>query len=424
LRSAEYQVTSPATHVPTVIVGAGHAGLAVSCRLAERSIPHVVLERGEVANSWRTERWESLRLLTPNWQSRLPGVSYRGDDPDGYMSMPDVVDFITTYASTIAAPVHTHTKVIRVGAHDQGYVVETDRGTWTCDSVVVASGSANIANVPAAAADVPSSIAQVTAMTYRSPDDLDDRAVLVVGASATGVQLADEICRSGRAVTISVGEHVRMPRTYRGHDVFWWMDKAGVLDETHDEVDDLVRVRHLPSPQLIGTPEHRSIDLNALASLGAEIVGRLTGIRNGVAQFSGSLANVCMLADLKMNRLLQTFDGWAETSAVSDISPPRRFDATWVPESARLEVDFAADDIGSIVWATGYRPDYSWLDVPVLDAKGRVRHVGGVTDAPGLYVTGLNVLRRRRSSFINGAEQDSQELSEHIHRYLGFSAIA
>jgi len=396
----------------------------VSCRLAERSVPHVVLERGEVANSWRTERWESLRLLTPNWQSRLPGVSYHGDDPDGYMSMPDVVDFITTYASTIAAPVHTHTKVIRVGAHDRGYVVETDRGTWTCDSVVIASGGANVANLPAAAADVPSSIAQVTAMTYRSPDDLDDRAVLVVGASATGVQLADEIRRSGRSVTIAIGEHVRMPRTYRGHDVFWWMDRVGILDETHDEVDDLVRARHLPSPQLIGTPERRSIDLNALTDRGAEIVGRLTRIIDGVAQFSGSLANVAMLADLKMNRLLQTFDNWAEVTGLSDIGPPERFDATRVPGSARLVVDLAADDIGTIVWATGYRPDYSWLDVPVLDPKGRIRHVGGVTDSPGLYVTGLSVLRRRRSSFINGAEQDSLELSEHLHRYLGVRSIA
>lgn len=417
-------MTPPATHVPAVIVGAGHAGLAVSCRLAERSIPHLVLERGEVANSWRTERWESLRLLTPNWQSRLPGVSYRGDDPDGYMSMPDVVDFITSYASTIAAPVHTQTTVIRVGAHDRGYVVETDRGTWTCDSVVIASGGANIANLPAAADDVPSSIAQVTAMTYRSPDDLDDRAVLVVGASATGVQLADEIRRSGRSVTIAIGEHVRMPRTYRGHDVFWWMDRVGILDETHDEVDDLVRARHLPSPQLIGTPEHRSIDLNALTDRGAEIVGRLTRIISGVAQFSGSLANVAMLADLKMNRLLQTFDDWAEATGISDIGPPERFDATRLPGSARLEINLAADDIGTIVWATGYRPDYSWLDVPVLDRKGRIRHVGGVTDAPGLYVTGLNVLRRRRSSFINGAEQDSLELSEHLHSYLGVRAIA
>jgi putative flavoprotein involved in K+ transport len=211
---------------------------------------------------------------------------------------------------------------------------------------------------------------------------------------------------------------VRMPRCYRERDVFWWLDKAGVLDERHDEVDDVVRARHLPSPQLIGTPDHRSIDLNALTDRGVEIVGRLGRISDGVAQFSGSLANVCMMADLKMNRLLQRFDDWAEGAGVADLGPSRRFDATRVPSPARLELSFAEDDIGTIIWATGYRPDYSWLDVPVLDRKGRLRHDGGLVGAPGLYVTGLNVLRRRRSSFINGAERDSEELSSHLQRYL------
>jgi putative flavoprotein involved in K+ transport len=199
--------------------------------------------------------------------------------------------------------------------------VETDRGTWNCDAVVIASGGSNIANVPSAAAEVPDSVSQFTAMTYRSPNDLDDTGVLVLGASATGVQLADEISRSGRAVMISVGEHVRVPRVYRGRDVFWWMDNAGILDERHDEVDDLVRARHLPSPQLIGTPEHRSVDLNALTDGGVEIVGRLGRICDGAAQFSGSLANVAKLADLKMNRLLQSFDDWAEAAGVAGVGP-------------------------------------------------------------------------------------------------------
>ncbi len=197
------------------------------------------------------------------------------------------------------------------------------------------------------------------------------------------------------------------------------MDKAGILDESRDDIDDLVRARHLPSPQLIGTPEQRTIDLNALTDRGVEIVGRLGRISNGAAQFSGSLANVCKMADLKMNRLLQRFDDWAEKADVSSIGPATRFAETRVPSPARLELGFAEDDIGTIVWATGYHPDYSWLDVPVLDRKGRIRHDGGVTDSPGLYVTGLNVLRRRRSSFINGAIGDSEDLSEHLQRHLG-----
>lgn len=408
-----------ARRIPVVIIGAGHAGLAVSRRLTERLIEHVVLERGEVANSWRTERWDSLRLLTPNWQSQLPGMGYDGDEPDGFMTMPEVVDFISTYAETISAPVHSSTTVTRVGAVAGGYVVETDGGSWTCEAVVIASGGSNIANVPSLASEVPESIETVTPMTYRSPGRLNDGGVLVVGASATGVQLADEIRRSGRNVTISVGEHVRMPRVYRGRDVFWWMDAAGISDERHSDVDDLVRARNLPSPQLIGTPDRRSIDLNALTDRGVKMVGRLGRISDGRAQFAGSLANICLMGDLKMNRLLQSFDDWATSTDLDISDPPHRFDPTRLPSTPCLELDLIASGIGTIVWATGYRPDYSWLDVPVIDRKGRVRHDGGIVqDAPGLYVTGLNVLRRRRSSFINGAAHDSEEISNHLVRHL------
>ena len=403
----------------TVIIGAGHAGLAMSRRLTERSLDHVVVERGEVANSWRTERWESLRLLTPNWQGRLPGYEYSGTDPDGFMTMPEVVDFIAGYADAVAAPVHTGTTVTRVAVTETGYEVTTDRGVWTAPSVVLASGASNIANVPALASAVPTSVAMLTPMTYRSPHLLDDRGVLVVGASATGIQLADEIRRSGRAVTIAVGEHVRLPRLYRGRDIFWWMDAVGILDQRYDEVDDLVRARHLPSPQLIGTPDRRSIDLNSLVDQGVQIVGRLGRIFDGVAQFSGSLANVCALADLKMNRLLQTLDDWARATEIDAVDRPHRFEPTRLPSTPPLELDLSTGEIGTIVWATGYRPDHSWLDVPVLDHKGRIRHDGGVVrDAPGMYLLGANVLLRRRSSFIHGAESDTADLAEHLAGYL------
>jgi putative flavoprotein involved in K+ transport len=419
---AESAMSESASHIPVVVIGAGHAGLAMSCRLTERSIDHVVFERGEVANSWRTERWESLRLLTPNWQSQLPGMTYGGDDPDGFMTMPEVVRFISSYAERISAPVHPKTTVTRVCSVRGSYIVETDKGSWRSEAVVIASGGSNVANVPSIAAHVPESISMLTPMTYRSPEHLDECGVLVVGASATGVQLADEICRSGRDVTISVGEHVRMPRVYRGRDVFWWMDAVGISDERHSDVDDLVRVRNLPSPQLIGSPERRSIDLNSLTDSGVELVGRLGRISYGRAQFAGSLANVCLMADLKMNRLLQTFDDWASATEVEIPDPTERFDPTRIPANPRLDLDLGASGIGTIVWATGYRHDYSWLDVPVIDRKGRVSHDGGIVEeAPGLYITGLNVLRRRRSSFINGAAHDSEEISNHLVNHLATS---
>jgi len=405
--------------VTTVIVGAGHAGLAMSRCLTERSIDHVLIERGEVANSWRTERWDSLRLLTPNWLSRLPGYAYRGDDPDGFRTMPEVIDFLDTYARAVAAPVRTRTTVLSVRAADRGYVVATDQGVWRCRTVVLASGACNIPSVPKVADQVPGDIAQLTPMTYRNPDQLADGGVLVVGASASGTQLAYEIHRSGRPVTLAVGEHVRVPRSYRGRDIQWWMEAAGVLDERYDEVDDIVRARNVPSLQLTGSPERITLDLNALGDRGVTLIGRLAGISEGKAQFSGSLANQCKLADLKMNRLLDLIDDWATASGLGDtVAAPHRFEATRVADSPPLGMDLAAAGIRTILWATGYRPDFSYLDVPVFDRKGRIRHDGGVTPAPGLYVMGLQFLRRRKSALIDGAGSDARDLSAHLAAYL------
>jgi putative flavoprotein involved in K+ transport len=402
-----------------VVIGAGQSGLAMSRRLTERSIDHVLLERGAVANSWSTERWDSLRLLTPRWQTRLPGSARSIGDPDDFMTMPEVVGFITGYARTISAPVHTGTTVTGVRATESGFEVDTDRGAWTCASVVIASGGCNVANIPAVAAGVPSSVRSITPLSYRSPDQFGAGRVLVVGASASGAQIADELARAGRPVTIATGECVRMPRNYRGKDIFWWMDAAGILDERFDEMDDITRARHVPSPQLVGTPEHRPLDLNSLREVGVEIVGRLGMIRDGVGLFSGGLANTFRLADLKLGRLLDRFDEWAQETGVDDVAAPSRPEPTRLDATPRLEIDLLREGIDTIVWATGYRPDYSWLAIPVVDRKGQLRHDGGVvTDAPGMYLLGTSLLRRRRSTYISGAEQDSLDIAEHLTGYL------
>jgi putative flavoprotein involved in K+ transport len=397
------------------VIGAGHAGLAMSQCLTERSIDHVVIERGEVANSWRTERWDSLRLLTPNWQSRLPGFGYEGDDPDGYRTMPEVISFIDRYAQVISAPVETNTTVTSVRATDAGYLVATDQGDWRCRTIVLATGACNFARVPAVAAAVPPSIAALTSMDYRNPDQLGQGGVLVVGASATGTQLANEIHRSGRLVTMAVGEHVRAPRVYRGKDIEWWMDVAGVHDERYDEVDDIVRARRVPSLQLAGSPERTTLDLNTLTDIGVKLVGRLAGMNDGKAQFSGSLHNQCAMADLKMNRLLGTIDEWVtENGLDGETEPPHRLAATEVEAAPPLTMDIAASGIRTILWATGYGPDFSWLDVPVLDRKGQVRHDGGVVASPGMYLMGMQFLRRRKSALIDGAGDDARDLCAHL----------
>jgi len=378
-----------------------------------------VLERGEVANSWRRERWDSLRLLTPNWQSRLPGLRYEGLEPDGYMTMGEVTEFIERFAKVSGAPVRTGVNVTSVRQADGGYRLATSSGEIHARTVVIASGACNQPAVPALHDAVPPSVEQFTPFGYRNPSQLPDGGVLVVGASATGVQLAAELRQSGRPVTLSVGEHVRLPRTYRGRDVLWWMDAAGVWDQRYDEVEDLTRARRLPSPQLVGTPERTTLDLNELTSMGVELVGRWAAIRDGRALFSGGLRNMFSLADLKMVRLLDTFDEWARTSGRdAEVGPPERFPPTRVPESTRLHLDLQSGEIRAIVWATGFRPDYGWLDVPVVDAKGQLRHEGGVVECPGLYALGLPVLRRRKSTFIYGITIDAREVTDHLARYL------
>lgn len=405
-----------------VVIGAGHCGLAMSYHLTNLSIDHVVLERGEIANSWKHERWDSLRLLTPNWQTRLPGYCYSGANPDGFMKVSELTEFIEEYAKLISAPVKPNTEVKSVEIRGNGYLVKTSRGNWQCKSVVIASGACNRAHVPAIADKAPGSVLMITPDEYRNPSQLEQGGVLVVGASATGLQLAEEIHRSGRPVTLAVGEHVRLPRSYRGQDIQWWLDKLGILDQRYDEIDDIVRGRNIPSPQLVGSTEHSTLDINRLVDQGIQVRGRLAGFSDSEAQFSGSLNNICALADLKMDRLLSSIDDWIAVNEHSaQFDSPFRYLRTRVEDSPPLLMNLARHNIRTILWATGYRPDYSWLNLPVFDHKGRIRHEGGIVDAQGIYLMGMPLLRRRKSSFIHGAADDARELSDHLNGYLGYA---
>jgi putative flavoprotein involved in K+ transport len=409
-------------NVTTVVIGAGQSGLATSWHLSRRSIDHVVLERAEAAQAWRSGRWDSLRLLTPNWFNRLPGHRYDGSDRDGYMTMPEVADYIAGYGASIGAPIRTGTEVtgVEIDARSGSYVVRTSDEEWRARTVVLASGPYNRPDVPAVAGAVPPDLASLTPSEYRNPDQLPDGGVLVVGAAATGVQLAHEIQGSGRPVTLAVGSHVRLPRLYRGMDIMWWLDAAGVLAERYDEVDDVIRARHVASFQLVGSPSRITVDLNELQRIGVRIVGRLGGITDeGIAQFSGSLLNQCTLADLKLTRLLEALDTWATSNGLDhEVEQPERFEPTLVPADSPLLLSLRSGEIKTVLWATGFRSDYPWLNVPVLDAKGQVRHDGGVTPAPGLYLMGGPVLRRRKSSLIDGAGDDAAELSQHLADHL------
>ncbi|HLX50263.1 MAG TPA: FAD-dependent oxidoreductase, partial [Streptosporangiaceae bacterium] len=310
------------------------------------------------------------------------------------------------------APVRTSTTVHTLRTVSQGFEIGANDDLLRARAVVLATGACSRPAIPGIADAVPESITTLTPLTYRDPGRLPHGGVLVVGASATGIQLAAEIHASGRPVTLAAGEHVRLPRRYRSRDIFWWLEATGLLGERYDEIDDLTRARHLPSPQLTGNPAAIT-DLNALAARGVRIAGRLGRIADGVAQFSGSLANTCALADLKMNRFLNRADEWATASGLDDeLPPPHRFEPTRVDPRAPLELDLSSGEITTVLWATGFRPDHSWLHIPVRDRTGRIRHDGGVvTGAPGLYVLGLPVLRTRASTYIHGASADTEALA-------------
>jgi putative flavoprotein involved in K+ transport len=398
-----------------VVIGGGQAGLATSRCLVEAGVDHVVLERGRVGERWRSERWESLRLLTPNWQSRLPGFRYRGPDPDGYMTMPEVAEFLERYARSFDAPLEPGTTVLGVDRRGAGYVVTTDRGDWLAASVVIATGHCDTPFVPAIARGLAADVLQLVPTRYRNPGELPAGGVLVVGASASGAQLADEIHASGRPVTLAVGRHTRLPRVYRGRDILWWLDAMGVLDEAVEDVFDAAVSREQPSLQLVGRLDRATLDLPTLEAKGVRLVGRAAAVDGRRVFFEDDLVSHTAAADARLARLVARIDGFAaRTGLEAEVGPPEPFRPFFWPAAAPTEIDLRAEGIRTVIWATGFRRLYPWLRLPLFDARGEIRHAGGVTEAPGLYVIGLYFLRRRNSSFIDGVGQDALALAARL----------
>jgi putative flavoprotein involved in K+ transport len=412
------------TRTTTIIIGAGQAGLAMSRCLSELGIEHVVLERGNVAQRWRSHRWDSLRLLTPNWMTRLPGFQYDSHDQDGFMSVQELIAFLERYAVSSEAPVLTDTAVQSVERSGKGFRVVTNRGVWLASSVVVATGYCDLPTIPAASRALAPSVLQVAPSNYRRPEELPAGGVLVVGASSTGVQLADEIQRSGRQVTLAVGRHTRLPRRHRGRDILWWLDQLGVLSQGADAVHDIERSRRQPSLQLVGRPDHSSLDLAVLHDRGVRLVGRVRNISGHRVTLADDMVATTAAADLKMAEILMRIDQFIATTGVAAASAAA-FNPTWplgadTPES----VDLKDDRINTVIWATGYRRAYPWLRVPVFDAHGEITHKGGITPEVGLYVLGLNFQRRRNSSFIDGVGEDAWVIAQEIAHSMACVRVA
>lgn len=398
--------------IDTIVIGAGHAGLAVSRLLTGASRDHVVIERGRIAERWRTERWDSLRLVNPNWMLRLPGREYDGPDPDGYLSAGRFVRHLVRYADSFGAPVVSEATVLELTQTcSGGYRVVTDRGTWRARHVVIATGPHGAPRVPAGlgAAEV------LTANNYRAPGLLPPGGVLVIGASSSGVQIADELNRAGRQVHLSVGRHTRLPRCYRGMDIFWWLESIGRLARTIDDVPDPAAARREPSMQLIGHrpgERPREVDLPTLQGAGVRLLGRFDGMDGSRARFRRDLADTAGAADLRMHRLLDAVDEYiASTGLTSEVPPGIRPRALVTPAQS---VDLSMAGIGTVLVATGYRPEYPWLRLPIVGPDGYIQQDRGITAAPGVYVVGQRFQYRRDSGFIDGARHDAHTVVQHL----------
>jgi putative flavoprotein involved in K+ transport len=398
-------------HTDTVIIGGGQAGLAMSRCLIEYQIDHVILERGRVGERWRSERWDSLRLLTPNWQSRLPHFHYNGSHPDAFMTMPEFIRHLERYAESFEAPVQAGTDVQIVERLNSGrFRIATDNGDWSAQNVVVATGFCDTPRVPAISAAMPSSIVQLVPSDYRNPSHVPQGGVLVVGASATGLQIAGELAEAGRKVTLAVGTHVRAPRRYRGKDILFWMDAMGAFNTPADPAEE----RKTPPPQLVGTPENHDLDLGVLQKKGVRLVGRATSAQGGRVYFADDLNAKVETADSQMMELLAKIDGFIESSGA--LAPAADHDSITAVNvrTAPAVIDLRTENIRTVVWSTGYERRYPWLKLPALDDRGEIRHDGGVTPEPGLYVLGIRFQRTKGSNLLDYVGRDAEVLSKHI----------
>lgn len=397
--------------IDVAIIGGGQAGLAMSRCLSRLGIDHLVFERGDAGERWRSATWPSLRLLTPNWMNWLPDAPYKGSDPDGFMTRDEFVTYLEEYAAS--APVLTRTKVDAVRLETGRYEIATSAGTWRARVVVLATGQCDLPCVPAMAAAMPQ-VTHLHSSRYSTPEELPPGSVLVVGASSSGIQIADELRRAGREVTLSVGKHIRLPRTWRGEDIFRWLDRIGLLSQKTSEVADLQAAKRQPSLQLVGRPDRETIDLPTLQKAGVRLAGRIVAAEGGQLWLARDLKENVAAAEAKLRRILSTIET-AEDRPVPTLTHDL-VDTGAFPGPASITP--ARENIRTIIWATGYRRAYRWLGLPVLDDEGEIAHENGITQMPGVYALGLRFLRRRDSNFIRGAGIDAEALSKEIATYL------
>ncbi|HEY6875713.1 MAG TPA: NAD(P)-binding domain-containing protein [Candidatus Dormibacteraeota bacterium] len=394
--------------VDVAIIGAGQAGLSTSWYLTQAGVEHVVLESGRVAETWRSRRWDSFCLVTPNWSVMLPGATYDGPDPEGFMPRDAIVEHIEGWAAGFAAPVQTHRTIASLEPDGGRFRLATPTGTLRARSVVVASGGYQRPHLPPAAKDLPPSVTQVLAEHYGNPDRLPPGAVLVVGSGQTGCQLAEELHHAGRRVVLACGRAPWAPRRMGGHDLVWWLIESGFANRTQADLPSPA-ARLLSNPQASGHDGGRDLHYRTLHELGVELVGRFSGVADGKLHFT-ALNEVVAAGDQLAGTLKKWFDALCDRQGLPhpwELPPPFQVDA-------RTELDLEREGITSVVWTTGYRPDYDWVHFPVFDDMGYPLQVEGRSTVKGLYFAGIHFQRKARSATLYGVKEDAEVLAGHI----------
>ena len=402
------------THYSVAIVGGGQAGLSMSYCLKERGFDHIVFEKNRIGQSWRSHRWDSFCLVTPNWQCQLPGYPYPGSDPQGFMKKDEIVQYIEDYAASFDPPVKEGVEVFRCQRHHQGtFELATSIGDFTADQVVIAGGSYHLPKVPKIAERLPETIVQLHSSNYKNPQSLPDQAVLVVGTGQSGCQIAEDLHLTGKPVHLCVGGAPRSPRRYRGKDVVDWLDQMGYYDLAIDEHPQKEKVRAKANHYVTGRDGGREIDLRRFALEGMQLHGKLKDIGNGAIEFGDDLKQNLDQADAVAESIKKTIDGFIEKNQIEAPTEPP-YQPVWQPEQEVLSLDYEAANIGAVIWCTGYQSDFRWVEIPVFDGKGYPGHERGVTQVWGLYFLGLPWLYTWGSGRFSGIARDANYLADYI----------
>ncbi|HWF73403.1 MAG TPA: MSMEG_0569 family flavin-dependent oxidoreductase [Solirubrobacteraceae bacterium] len=430
LRREEPPPSSPAPerlsgHAGAIVIGGGQAGLAVSYHLRERSVPHVVLERDCLASSWRKHRWDTFCLVTPNWQCRLPGYPYRGDDPDGFMVREEIVAYVEGFASSFHPPLYEGVTVERVeDDEEEGFRVHTSHGELTAEQVILAVGGYHVPALPPVAAALGPEVTQLHSSSYRNPSSLPDGAVLVVGSGQSGAQIAEDLHLAGREVHLSVGSAPRVARFYRGRDCVAWLEDMGHYDMPIEEHPEGLAARKEPNHYVTGRDGGHDLDLRAMAREGMHVHGRLLGVEGSELAFADDLASNLDSADATAERIKDAIDRYIGARGIEAPTEPR-YSPVWEPEAGAAErLSLGLEGLSTVVWATGFRSDWSWVKVPAFDGSGYPVHRRGVTTVPGLYVLGLPWLHTWGSGRFAGIDRDACHVAEHVTEYRTVEAQA